>query len=153
MKTLRFYKLLVIALILLNLFTIYFLWNSGKPKHPPFGPRKSLVEIIDLKGDAAQKITSLEIQHFQEKDALIEQSRKLHEQLFKSFSIPTKDSTDIAQLIDRIVENQRETEQMTFDYFKEVDALCTPQQKEKLQEVLHHAIGRMGGGPPPPPKD
>lgn len=151
MKTLRFYKLLIAILVLLNLFTVYFLWNSGKPKYPPFGPRKSLVELLELKGEAAQSIRKLETQHFQDKDALIDQSRRLHEQLFRSFSMTTKDSTDIAQLIDRIVENQRETEQMTFDYFKEVDALCTPEQKKELQEVLHHAIGRMGG-PPPPPK-
>jgi periplasmic protein CpxP/Spy len=150
MKTLKFYKILVIVLVLLNATTLFFLWRA--PHHPPHhGPRKSLVEIIDLEGEAASKIKKLEDVHFRDKDALISESRQLHEKLFRSFNDEDKDSSDIHQLIDRIVENQRETEQMTFDYFKEVDALCNEEQKVKLQEVIHHALGRMGM-PPPPPK-
>ena len=148
MKTARFYKILIIILVLINVTTVFFLWRS--PGHmPPHGPRKSLVEILELKGEKAQKIKQLEDTHFHDKDALIDKSRKLHEQLFRSFNDPSKDSLDIQNLIDRIVENQRETEQMTFDYFKSIDALCDPKQKGQLQDVIHHALGRMGMPPPP----
>ena len=53
-------------------------------------------------------------------------------------------------LIDKIVENQRETEQMTFDYFKVVNSLCTPDQQKELQELIHNVLSRAGGSPSPP---
>ena len=148
MKTNRFYKILIAVMVILNGVTLYFLWKA--PGHlPPHGPRKSLVEMLELSGETASSIKKLEDRHFKAKDALVDKSRKLHEQLFRSFNDPSKDSTDIRTLIDKIVENQRETEQMTFDYFKEVDALCNPEQKKKLKDVIHHALGRMGMPPPP----
>ena len=62
------------------------------------------------------------------------------------------DKEDIAFQINLIVENQRETEQMTFDYFKEVNSLCTPEQRLKLQKLIQRVFNRAGG-PPPPNKD
>lgn len=148
MKTNRFYKILIAVLVILNGVTLYFLWKA--PGHfPPHGHRPSLVEKLELSGKMANSIKKLEDQHFKDKDALINKSRKLHEQLFRSFNDSSKDINDINNLIDKIVENQRETEQMTFDYFKEVDALCNPDQKKKLQNAIHHALGRMGMPPPP----
>jgi hypothetical protein len=37
---------------------------------------------------------------------------------------------------------------MTFDYFKEVEKLCTPAQKKKLQKAIHGALSRLNGPPP-----
>ena len=149
MKTTKFYKLVIVVLILVNLTTLFFLWKGPRrPKHPD---RNELVEMLDLSGNAKTKILALQDDHFKKKDALIKRSRNLHESLFKSFNDESKDSTDIKRLIDEIVENQRETEQMTFDYFKVVNSLCTPDQQKKLQDLIHNVL-RQAGGPPHPPK-
>jgi len=149
MKTIRFYKTLIVVLILVNLTTLFFLWNGPRrPKHPE---RNELVEMLDLTGNSKTKILVLQDDHFRKKDALIKRSRNLHESLFKSFNDPSKDSAEIKLLIDKIVENQRETEQMTFDYFKTVSSLCSTDQQKKLQELLHNVLSRAGG-PPSPPK-
>src|SRR3989344_5420079 len=102
---------------------------------------------------AKQRVQALEKDHFRVKDSLINVSRQLHEDLFVSFKDPSKDSASIQQLIDHIVENQRETEQMTFDYFKEVEKFCTPSQKKKLQKAIHGALLRVNPPPPPPHGD
>lgn len=149
MKTTRFYKLIIVVLILINLTTLFFLWKGPRrPKHPE---RNELVELLDLSGNAKIKILELQDDHFKKKDALINRSRNLHESLFQSFNDESKDSTEIKMLIDKIVENQRETEQMTFDYFKVVNSLCTPDQQKRLQELIHDVLKRAGG-PPSPPK-
>jgi len=149
MKTSRFYKLIIVVLILVNLTTLFFLWKGPRrPKHPD---RNELVEMLDLSGNAKTKILEHQDDHFRKKDALIKRSRNLHESLFKSFNDPSKDSAEIKLLIDKIVENQRETEQMTFDYFKVVNSMCTPDQQKKLQELIHNVL-RQAGGPPHPPK-
>ena len=89
----------------------------------------------------------LQDDHFKQKDALIQKGRELHEKLFLSFNDTSKDSTEIAQIIDNIVENQRKTEQMTFDFFKDISALCTSEEKKLLEEIIHDVLRR---GPPPP---
>ena len=150
MKTTRFYKLIIVVLILINLTTLFFLWKGPRrPKHPD---RNELVEMLDLSGNAKTKILALQDDHFKKKDALINRSRNLHESLFQSFNDESKDSTEIKKLIDKIVENQRETEQMTFDYFKVVNALCTPDQQKKLQDLIHNVLRQAGGQPHPPKK-
>ena len=145
MKTNRFYKIIISVLILINIGTLFFFWKGHKvPQRPD---RNQLVEMLDLSGSAKTKILELQDNHFKKKGALIKRSRNLHESLFQSFNDESKDSTEI----NKIVENQRETEQMTFDYFKVVNALCTPEQQKKLQELIHDVLKRAGG-PPPRPK-
>jgi Spy/CpxP family protein refolding chaperone len=146
MKTIRFYKILILILLLLNISTVYFLWSTTKRHGRP--GKNELVEMLDLEGSAKTKILAMQEIHFSKKDALIKRSRDLHEELFRSFNDTTKDSVAIAQLIDKIVENQRETEQMTFYYFKEVSELCTQEQQIKLQELIHEVLRRAGGPPP-----
>ena len=150
MKTLRFYKILVITLVLINLATVFFLW-SGKRHHGP-PDKNEIVDNLGLTGSTKTEILAMQDEHFKDKHALINRSRNLHEKLFTYFSDESKDSSDISGLIDDIVENQRETEQMTFDYFKEVNSKCTPEQQKKLQEMIHHVL-RHAGGPPPPPRE
>jgi Spy/CpxP family protein refolding chaperone len=148
MKTTRFYKLIIVVLILINLTTLFFLWKGHKgPQRPD---RNQLVEMLDLSGSAKTKILELQDDHFKKKGALVNRSRNLHESLFQSFNDESKDSTEIKKLIDKIVENQRETEQMTFDYFKVVNTLCTPVQQKKLQEIIHEVLSRSAGHPPRP---
>ncbi len=155
MEKTRFYKLVILVLVVVNLTTLYFYWNGCAPEEhhdhhhgPP--PRKSLVKVLSLTGTAKQKVQALEKDHFRVKDSLVGVSRRLHEQLFVSFNDPSKDSASIRKLIDHIVENQRETEQMTFDYFKEVELLCTPAQKKQLQKMIHRTLLRINPPPPPP---
>jgi len=148
MKTTRFYKLLIVVLILINLTTLFFLWKGPRrPKHPE---RNDLVEMLDLSGNTKTKILTLQDEHFKKKDFLIKRSIDLHESLFQSFNDTSKDRVEINLLIDKIVENQRETEQMTFDYFKVVNTLCTPVQQKKLQEIIHEVLSRSAGHPPRP---
>ena len=148
MKTLRFYKILIGILVVVNLTTVYFLWSSANgDHHPPHPKRNDLVDRLGITGDKKEQIMRLQDDHFKKKDALIHKSRELHEKLFLSFNDTSKDSTEIAQIIDDIVENQRETEQMTFDHFKDVSALCTTEEKKLLEEIIHDVLRR---GPPPP---
>lgn len=149
MEKMRFYKLVILALVIVNLTTLYFYWNSSSPEERHGPPsRKSLVTVLSLTGTAKQQVTLLEKDHFHVKDSLIHVSHKLHEELFVWFKDDSKDSVAIQKLINHIVENQRETEQMTFDYFKAVEKLCTPAQKKKLQKAIHGALSRLNGPPP-----
>jgi Spy/CpxP family protein refolding chaperone len=149
MKTLRFYKILVVVLILINAVTLYFMFTAHRPHGRP--GKTQLVDNLGITGANREKIIQLQEDHFIRKDQLINKGRDLHEKLFRSFNDPSKDTAEVAAIIDDIVENQRETEQMTFDHFKDVNALCDPQQQKELQKLLQELL-RRAGGPPPPKK-
>lgn len=148
MKTVKFYKIVVISLFILNGVTLFFLLNPSRDRHPGHPNKMDLLEQLELSGKKKEQIIRLQDAHFQAKDKLMNRNRTLHERLFHSFNDPKKDSSAIALLINDIVENQREIEQMTFDYFKKIDALCTPEQKVKLQNTIHKVLSRVGGPPP-----
>ena len=148
MKTIKFYKSALLALFILNCVTVFFLWNSTIDHHRGHPNKMDLLEQLELSGKKKDQIIRLQDAHFQVKDALMNRNRTLHERLFHSFNDPKKDSSAITLLINDIVENQREIEQMTFDYFKKIDSLCTPEQRIKLQNTIHKVLSRVGGPPP-----
>jgi hypothetical protein len=146
MKTLRFYKWAAAALLILNIITLFFLWTGAKHHGPP--GRNDLVDLLSLEGEKKTKILALQDVHFKEKDKLIDKSSHLHEELFAYFNDPKKDAVDVSTKINQIVENQREIEQMTFDYFKKVSSYCSSEQKAKLQGLIHKVLRPPGGRPP-----
>jgi Spy/CpxP family protein refolding chaperone len=154
MKSTRFYKIVISILVIINITTLVFLWLTfnhpmGPPPHPG---RLDLVEKLGVEGENRAKIIALQDQHFKTKDSLIRKGRDLHERLYRFFNNSKKDSTDISQLIDQIVENQRKTEQITFDHFKAISELCTPEQRKLLDEIIHKVLSKRGPGGPPPPR-
>jgi hypothetical protein len=145
MKTLQFYKFLVVVLVLVNATTLFFLWKGHSPHGRP--DRNQLVEHLGLEGNKKEQVLKLQDTHFKLKDALVNKSRQLHEDMFTVFNDASKDSLDVQKKIDQIVENQREIELMTFEYFKKVDALCNKSQKQQLKELIHQVL-RQPVGPP-----
>ena len=77
----------------------------------------------------------------------MDKSRRLHEELFSYFNNTSKNRSAVAAKIDQIVENQRNIEQMTFDYFKQISSFCTEEQKKELGELLHELLRRSAGPP------
>lgn len=146
MKQALYSKLIIGALISSNALTLFFLFRLECDSRPR-GPRKSLVELLDLEGVAKNKIAALEKIHFRQKELLNDESRRLHEQLFKTFNSDntTGKSTFI---IHQIVENKRQNELQTFEYFKKVHTLCNAEQQAELNTILHHALRRLSGTPP-----
>ncbi len=152
MKSTRFYKIIIAVLVIINVTTLVFLWLTfNRPMGPPPHPgRLDLVDKIGVEDENRTKILELQDSHFKQKDSLVERGRNLHERLYRFFNNSEKDSSDISQLIDQIAENQRETEQMTFDHFKAISELCTPEQRKLLDEIIHNVFSRPGPGGPPP---
>jgi len=154
MKSTRFYKIIISILVVINVTTLVFLWMTfNRPMGPPPHPgRLDLVDKLGVEGECRTKILNLQDNHFKQKDSLVNRGRDLHERLYRFFNNAKKDSSDISNLIDQIVENQRETEQMTFDHFKAISELCTPEQQKLLDEIILNVLSKRGPGGPPPPR-
>lgn len=144
MKNIRVYKALIIFLIALNVGTIsYFLWSSHQPHQRQ---RIPISRVLNLSGKNAEIIGRMEREHFASKDRLMEKNRSLHMALFNAFKDDAGDSKKNA-LIDSIAANHRQIEHMTFDYFKEVNEVCSPKQQKKLERLIRDVFSKAGGPP------
>jgi hypothetical protein len=148
MKKTTLNRILIIALILLNGILVFVI--VSKRNHPP--KRKSIVSIVtDFDTKTREKIVALEQAHFKTKDQLMEESSKLHAQLFTQLSAP-KNNKLADSIIQLINENQRENVKMTFEYFQKIIRLCNQQQQNKIQRLIHGAFDRMEGKHPHQPR-
>jgi periplasmic protein CpxP/Spy len=153
----RFLKIIVVALLLLNLGTLGFLWMDRRdggahrppPHHGPGGRGENTgeylrreLQLTDEQEDAYRKMRR---QHHETvmdvRDQMRDQKRELYGLMKNGDTVATKGTVNA--LIDSIVAEQRFIEQFTYDHFRELRALCTPQQQTKFDEVIGDALERM----------
>ena len=147
MKSLKFYKIIIAALVILNLSTLAFYWFR-KPPHPPKPGKHELSLMLNLEGDAKSKVDALEVEHHKQKKILVHKDHDLHKQLFNQ--IGSGKSTD--ELLSQIDKNKEEIESMTFLFFDEVASHCDEKQKKELIQFVQKRLNSLRPGPPPPPR-
>jgi len=147
MRSPKFYKIIIVALVILNLSTLAFFWFT-KPPHPPKPGENKISLKLELTGDAKSKVDALEVEHHKEKKALIQKDHRLHKELFSL--IGTGESTE--DIFNKIDKNKEKIESMTFEFFDDVAAHCNKNQKKELIDFVHDRVNRLRPGPPPPRK-
>jgi len=143
MKSLKFYKILSVVLLALNIGTISFFLLT-KPPHPPKPREHQISNEIGLDGEAKKKVDALEVKHHKDKRALMKRDFKLHLQLYKELS----DTSAAEELITKINGNREELETMTFGFFSEVAKNCNTEQRKKLDEMINHSLRMITNHPP-----
>lgn len=151
MERIKLYKLVIAVLLIVNVVALSFLW-FGKPKHGRPMPHERdmafLSKELGIDGPDKEKLDALEIAHHTEKRELLEKNKVLREKLFDLLKNHAEDTAMVNGYINTILANQKEIELMTYYHFKQVKEMCSPQQQEKLEEIIAEAI-RMAGGKPP----
>lgn len=146
MKGEKFYKIVIVLLVVINISSLAFMW-FGRPPHPPPPPgEKHLSEMIGLTGDAATKVDAIEEEHHKAKHELVDKDMELHKKMYELIG----SDEDSKTVLSEINANKEEIEKMTFDFFDEVAEHCNADQKEKLREFVHTAFDQLR--PPPPPR-
>jgi Spy/CpxP family protein refolding chaperone len=150
----------VLILIVLNvaLLTVFYV-NQGRPPFtPPFpgpntpagnGPVPGKVIVERLKFDDSQQKEFMKLvqQHREKVQAIQEESRILHNELFDLLKEPQRDTSRVRALINSLGDNRKELEQLIFEHFAAIKALCKTDEQRKLFNIF---IGELGEtiGPP-----
>jgi len=146
-----FFKLVIAVLVLLNLGTLGFLWMQKK-NGPPGGPGGDVVGFLthELGLSPAQQNALVIL-----RDDFRQKSRDVHEHLHTLhtpfFNLLKGDNPDTAQLrvvVDSMTVYHRQMEQLTFEQFKAIRGLCTPQQQKRFDEIIDETLRFIA--PPPP---
>jgi len=152
----KFKNWLIAALLIINLLTLSILWmqttRTNEPQSKEQGPRASesvnlLRKALDLNEEQAKQSDSMRTNQLEQSrsynDRLAALKRQLSEELFKQHP----DTALVDLQAKEIGELQSKVEMIRFNYFKELLAICTPAQKDKLKPIVAELFGRK------PPKD
>jgi periplasmic protein CpxP/Spy len=167
MDSTRFLKITIVVLLIINIATLTFMWISHRhhaghmpppPMHGPGGPGGGnafhfLARQLDLSEEQLQKLEAMRNEHHEAAGQIHRQTGSMHHRFFDLLA--GGDSAAVSRLADSMAMLHRQMELLTFDHFRKVRAICTPEQQKKFDEVINEALEMMAPRPPhapgPPP--
>jgi hypothetical protein len=157
-----FYKIIIILLVAINLGTLGFIWMGRHRPGPPDGRLPGDVVAFltkELQLTAGQQDTLKTLQEtFKDEIRDAEENyRGLHPPFFDQLQGAAIDSAKFNLALDALTAGSRKIETLTFGYFRQVRAMCNPQQQLKFDGIVNEAMRmlapqqpHMGQQPPPP---
>jgi len=131
--------LAVIGLLVLNLGTLAFVFlRSPSHEHrPPHGegPKSIIIERLGF-DETQQKDYEIIIHEHRGKTHELQQlSRELHEELFSLLKEKADYKVKTDSLIELISLNQKAVDNLNFDHFQKIKAICKGEQLEKFNAL------------------
>ncbi len=166
-KNLPLYILLCF-LIVVNAFFLYNYLGSGEKGQEPLDrkpPDAFLADELGFEDAQKQQFRALSREHRQHIRGISDDIRALKDALFSGLSDASLESINTDSITTLIGKKEKQRELLTFNYFNEVQELCTAEQKEKFRKIIKDALrrgmrgqgpppgGRPDGNRPPPPRD
>jgi Spy/CpxP family protein refolding chaperone len=150
MENLKFYKIAIAVLLLLNVGTLVFLWSHRPPSPEGRGPFQFLVNATGM--DETQQTTyrTLRDAHRESMQAFRKQNSQIRGQMFELLKQHPANDPAVTQLLDSLAAVKREEEILTYEHFRQVRSICRPDQQMKFDAAIVEAIQSMG--PPGPRK-
>lgn len=150
----RLLNTVVLLLLVFNLLAIGIFWwqkwKDAPPNQKNEGASAFLIEQLQF--DSAQLIAFKQLQQVhQQKIRNAKDSMRMAKDRF--FDLIDQDSASEAALklaSTNAAEKQIQLDRITFQFFKDVQALCNAEQKVKFKQVIREALRIMGRPGPPP---
>jgi len=160
-KQKRNYITTIVILVIINITCLLLLW-IGKPKHNTRGSedngdkiagiQKMLKEELGFSIEQTEQFLAIRSSHKEMANDLSEKIMILRKEMFEDAMYSDKPSISDS-LLNLSLEKQGQIEIQTFEHFQKLKEICTPEQEEKLFELMHNLLGPPPGdipdGPPP----
>ncbi len=133
--------ILVGVLLLINIATLGFIWyTTVKVKaelgiHPPRPDKNNsfLADELGLTGEQLNKFDTLKKEHHEGVQKIMTQTKELKDELFEC--IKKGDDAKAKDLAEKLSENNKAMELLTYEHFKEVRSICNEEQKVKFDRI------------------
>jgi periplasmic protein CpxP/Spy len=144
--------LFIIAVLLLTNIAVlvYFLWikqpetKHGGPDKPRMGITDKLRDSVGFNEEQIKQYGQLKDQQWTTIRPMFDEMRKAKDSLFKLLSDPNVNDSIINKASDVIAQKQKNLDLQTFNHFKKVRALCTPEQQSKYDSMVQRMFRKMG---------
>ena len=150
---------LVLLLVVINIGAMIFMW-MGKPKHekPPLGsPKEFLSRELKLDEKQQVKFDKLVDEH---RDQANNSRKKIKEEKEKMYGLLKNGSLTESlkkSAVEQVADATKELDLITLNHFEKVRNICSPQQKNKLDQIMMQMVSMMTAQqtmrPLPPPMD
>ena len=151
---------LVGLLILVNLVTLATLWYSYL-KRPPLGRppqdgrpgqeiQSFLARELGLTPDQSKKFDDLRDKFISTPQAIQEEILRLKQAMMAEIFAERPDEAKVEALAAEIGAKEAQKIRLLYAHFRDLAAVCTPEQKRKFQSIMSDLM-RMFGPPGPPP--
>lgn len=148
-----------VILILLNITTLAVFWwtkksNQREQRPPQGGAITFLVKELKLDSIQQQQLLVFRDEHRSITQEIRKKNRKAKEVFFGLLEKDRITDAEIDEAATVSVRYDAALSKITFDHFKKIRSICTPEQQKKFDEIIHEVL-RMLTGPqgPPPPRD
>lgn len=154
-------KILIWSVVLLMIVNVAVLIALILSHHKPVDhrgtPADYLIKELGLNAEQQKRLKGLADQHHQQAETIMVKIKDARDSLFGLLQQPTiSDSTKNAAA-DNVAKNLEQLDLLTFDHFKQVRAICTPDQQKKFDKIIQDVLrmiaeGAPQGHRPPPPR-
>ena len=151
MKTNKLLVFSTIALLIINIVLVYFLWNNKhkSPRKERGGERGDWV-VNELKLDDQQKAEHKKLKdaHFANIKPVFDSISASRRQLYQLLKEATPNDSLVDHYTRLIGEQHTRISKYTFEHFRQLRAICNPEQQVKLDSVVQRIVldmGRKGG--------
>lgn len=153
----RFLILTVGILVMLNLLTLGMLWMDRHRGGEPLAPAGGGAPLIDAFLKETLKLTPeqwgafepLKQEHRRQMDLLTPALRADKHALFGLLAQDTVSDAEVKALLTRIAAQHRAIDSVTYAHFRQVRALCTPEQRARFAAVAAELPRLLRPGGPP----
>jgi hypothetical protein len=156
MNKTRLLSIAVVGLLILNFGSLAFLFlrSPGHPNHPPMdeGPKQLIIERLGFDAEQQKQYGLLVDEHRTKMRELNIASREMHDELYSQLKNTTIDKTKTDSIIQKIAENQTALDNLNFDHFQKIKAICKTDQLDRynaLVEDLTQLFSPREHRPPP----
>ncbi|MBL0131345.1 MAG: periplasmic heavy metal sensor [Chitinophagaceae bacterium] len=142
---------LVVLLLIANAATLALFW-MGKAKHPPQPkgtPQEFLVKELKLDVQQQEQLDVLRKEHREAADQLREKIKEAKEAFFDLLKQTNVTDSAKQAAAKAISSNTEALDLMTLSHFQKLRSLCTPEQQNKFDEIIHEVASRISQPRPP----
>lgn len=144
MKKEKLLTIAIVALLILNLGTLGFLFMShGKPPmgRPGGKPVDAIIiEGLKLNENQIAQFEDLKHEHHSQMMRLQETDKNLHETYFALLKTSNPDLKQETNLRQQLANLDQEKDSITFDHFKKLRGICNPEQQQRFDSLIDEIL-------------
>lgn len=141
MNEIKFYRIVLVALLISNVFLIAFALKPQKPRlRPEDQPKQIIINRLHFNASQVEEYESIISNHQQKIIRIEDDIHKTKKELFEILDADETLKKD--SLIDVLAHLQADIEQIHFQHFIDIKNICNPEQL-KYYEKLTHDLNRI----------
>lgn len=134
--------ILLVFLVVMNGFFMFKIFGDKPPKGG--NPGKFIAKELHFDEAQMKSFSKMNDTHHETMMKISREIKELKDQLFAEISETTTNETKVNDITRRIGEKEQEKDLKTFYHFKEVQKICTDEQRTRFNILVQEGLKRHG---------